>query len=139
LGVILTKRILWVLPALLASAASLAACSTIIDGTTQKVTINTNPAGASCTVTREGTKIAVVNLTPSTITVDKDKHDITIVCDKAGYLQTSYLNHSGIAAATVGNAIAGGLVGWAVDSATGADNKYDSVVNITMAQAPATK
>jgi len=128
-----------VLPALLGSALSLVACSTIIDGTTQKVTINTNPAGANCTVTREGTKIATVPLTPATITLDKDKHDITIACDKAGYMQTSYLNHSGIAAATVGNAIAGGLVGWAVDSATGANNKYDSVVNITMAQAPATK
>jgi len=43
-----------------------------------------------------------------------------------------YLNHSGAAGATFGNIVAGGLIGWGVDSATGSDNKYDSPVNITL-------
>lgn len=48
------------------------------------------------------------------------------------FYQSTYLNHSGVAGATVGNIILGGGIGWAIDSAAGADNKYDTPVNITL-------
>ena len=57
---------------------------------------------------------------------------IWIACVKQGYQQAAYLNHSGVVGATLGNIILGVGVGWAIDSATGSDNKYDSPVNITM-------
>jgi hypothetical protein len=47
-------------------------------------------------------------------------------------METGYENNSGIAPATWGNLALGGLVGWGVDSAFGADNKYDSPVNLTL-------
>jgi len=65
--------------------------------------------------------------------VDKTKYNIEIRCNKRGYQQDTYLNHSGIGA-TIGHIILGGGISWSIDSASGADNKYDSPVNITLAK-----
>jgi hypothetical protein len=111
---------------------ALVGCSSIIEGTTQEVALNTNPAGADCGFYREGLRIAEVANTPGSALIKKTKRDITVICVKDGYQQATYLNHSGSAGATWGNVIAGGLIGWGVDSATGADNKYDGVVNLTL-------
>ena len=71
--------------------------------------------------------------TPGSVTIKKTKHDIVITCATcAAYQQATYLNHSGAAGATFGNIVLGGGIGWAVDSAGGADNKYDSPVNISL-------
>jgi hypothetical protein len=110
----------------------LSACSTIIEGRSQQITVNTNPPGASCTLARMGLPIATINPTPGSAYIEKTKYDITVVCDKKGYETATYINHSGAAGATFGNIVAGGLIGWGVDSATGADNKYESPVNITL-------
>ncbi len=107
-------------------------CSTIYEGRTQTVQINTNPSKASCDVKRMGEVIASVQSTPSSVLVEKSKYDVTIVCNKNGYEEATYIDHSGTAGATWGNIIAGGFIGWGVDSATGADNKYESPVNITL-------
>lgn len=106
-------------------------CSSIIEGTSQEIVINTNPPGADCSLIREGISIAHVNPTPGAATIKKTKHDITIECELEGYQKATFLNHSGAAGATVGNIILGGGIGWAVDSAAGADNKYDTPVNLT--------
>jgi hypothetical protein len=76
--------------------------------------------------------ISTVSPTPSAILIEKTKYDIVIKCDKEGYQQTTYFNKSGAAGATFGNIVLGGGIGWAIDSATGSDNKYDSPINITM-------
>ncbi len=115
-----------------AIAALCSGCSTIIEGTSQELYVNTNPAGASCWLMREGRQIATINPTPGTALVQKTKNDITVVCDRDGFQQATYLNHSGVAGATAGNIILGGGIGWAIDSATGSDNKYDSPVNLTL-------
>lgn len=117
---------------LVLAGLALAGCSSIIEGTSQEVVINTNPAGANCALNREGTTIARVEPTPGAATIKKTKYDIIIVCDKTGYQEATYFNHSGAAGATFGNIILGGGIGWAIDSASGADNKYDSPVNITL-------
>jgi hypothetical protein len=111
----------------------LSGCSTIIDGTSQEILVNTNPSAANCALSRQGEVIGRVNPTPGGITIKKTKYDMTITCDKQGYQTATYLNHSGEAGATFGNIVAGGLIGWGIDSASGADNKYDSPVNITLA------
>ena len=110
----------------------LGACSSIVDGTTQNITVNTNPPNAECGFYRQGTRIATVAATPGSALVDKTKHDITIVCVREGHQQATYFNKSGVAGATFGNIIAGGGIGWAIDSASGADNKYDAIVNLTL-------
>ena len=110
----------------------LGACSTIIEGRSQQIAVNTNPAGADCGLYRQGLRIATVQNAPGSTLVEKTKHDIWVVCVKQGYQQATYFNHSGAAGATFGNIILGGGIGWIVDSATGSDNKYDSPVNITL-------
>jgi hypothetical protein len=123
-------RVLWI-----ASLLFLTGCASIIEGTSQEITINTNPPGADCSLNRQGVSIGHVNPTPGAITIKKTKYDIMIVCDKPGYQEATYLNHSGAAGATFGNIVAGGFIGWGIDSASGADNKYDSPVNISMVPA----
>ncbi len=85
---------------------------------------------------RQGVKIGTILKAPGSTLVNKTKHDIWIVCVKQGYQQATYLNHSGIAPGTFGNIVAGGGIGWAIDSASGADNKYDSPVNLSLVPAP---
>jgi hypothetical protein len=77
-------------------------------------------------------RIATVQNAPGSALVEKTKYDIWIACVKSGYQMATYYNHSGAAGATVGNILLGGGIGWAIDSATGSDNKYDSPVNITL-------
>ena len=110
----------------------LTGCSSIIEGRSQEIVINTNPPGASCTLMRNDMPIGTVAPTPSAILIEKTKYDILVKCDKDGYQEATYFNHSGAAGATFGNIVLGGGIGWAVDSATGSDNKYDSPVNLTM-------
>jgi len=81
---------------------------------------------------REGQPIGSVNPTPGTLLVKKTKYDITIACDRPGFDQATFLNHSAVAGATFGNIILGGGIGWAIDSASGADNKYESPANLTL-------
>lgn len=116
----------------LALAINLAACSTVIDGRSQNILINTNPPGATCTLTRNGEPLGTLSPTPGTVYIEKTKYDLTITCKKPGYETATYLNHSGADGATLGNIILGGGIGWAIDSASGSDNKYDSPVNLTL-------
>lgn len=108
------------------------ACSTIIEGRTQQIQVNTNPEGASCQFIRNGEVIASIDQTPSGVNIEKTKYDITIKCHKPGYQEATYFNHSGVDAVTAGNIVLGGFIGWGVDSAVGADNKYETNINLTL-------
>ena len=114
------------------STILLSACSTIIEGRSQQLTVNTNPSGAKCELHRQDLVIGSVESTPSSVYIEKTKYDIKVTCNKKGYQEATYLNRSGSAGATWGNIVAGGFIGWGVDSATGADNKYESPMNITL-------
>ena len=113
----------------------LAGCGTIIGGMNQDLTVNTNPSGATCDVIRlspANEKLGTVTNTPGTMNIRKSKYDLKIVCNKDGFIETTYLDHSGIESATWGDIVLSGGIGWAVDSSTGSDNHYESPVNITM-------
>lgn len=110
----------------------LSGCSTVIEGRSQQILVNSSPAGADCGLYRQGLRIATVQNAPGSALVEKTKHDIWIVCVKQGYQQATHYNKSGAAGATVGNIILGGGIGWIIDSASGADNKYDSPINVTL-------
>ena len=119
---------------LAASVVALSACSSIVEGTSQELVINTTPPGANCALEREGQVIGRVSETPGGITIKKSKHDITVVCKKKGYENASFFNKSDVAGATVGNILLGGGIGWAIDSANGADNKYTTPMNIALSK-----
>jgi hypothetical protein len=71
-------------------AVALGGCASIVEGTSQEITINTNPAGASCVLMREGQPIGSVNPTPGTVLIKKTKYDLTIVCDRSGFDQATH-------------------------------------------------
>jgi hypothetical protein len=110
-------------------------CAAVFDGTTQQISINTTPPEARCKLMRLGAPIGEVSSTPGAVTIQKTKHDISIVCSKTGFVDATYQNHSGIAGATFANILGGiitGGIAWGIDSASGADNKYESQVNMTL-------
>lgn len=111
---------------------ALMGCATITQGTSQYIAVNTNPGFAECAFSRKGEELGTIAETPGGLNVNKTKDDILIRCNKKGYQETTYLNHSGVEGMTAGNILAGGLIGWGIDSATGSDNKYESPVNITL-------
>jgi hypothetical protein len=135
-GAFAMSRKLVVIASIFFAGSALTGCATVFEGTSQDITVVSTPAGASCTFERQGLTIATIASTPQTVNVPKRKYDILIRCDKPGYQEATYLNHSGVSTLIAGN-IAADLVLTAglssiVDSADGADNKYDSAVNITL-------
>ena len=93
--------------------------------------MHTNPEGAECTLTRKGDQLGKV-VTPGIINMRKLKYDIDVKCSMDGFYDSTAHINSGIQGSVFGNTILGGGVGWAFDSAKGADNKYADVVTVTM-------
>lgn len=109
----------------------LSACASVVDGTSQELTIDSNPKGAECMLNRNDKLLARVT-TPDTITIKKTKHNINVSCTMDGFYESTAFLKSKTQDSTWGNIVLGGGIGWAIDSASGADNKYDSYLTITM-------
>jgi hypothetical protein len=106
----------------------------MIEGTSQKITINSDPVGAKCDVVNNGDVIATVEQTPGTITIPKSKNDIYVECSKDGYTKTRKKNLADIAITSFGNMamLQLSFIGNAMDNASGAGHKYDSKVFVAM-------
>jgi hypothetical protein len=113
------------------------ACASITTGTTQSVAVDTNPPGASCVISREGTQIARVPVTPGTVTVDKSSRALEVRCTREGHGDGVAVVPSSVQAMTAGNLLAGGLIGVAVDASSGAMHHYPQAVSVTLPAAPA--
>ena len=111
----------------------LANCAGIVEGTSQKITVNTTPAGATCRLDRAGVQLGTVDTTPGSVVVKpKSADDIMVTCEKPGFRKGSQVNKSDTAAATFGNVLLGGVIGAIADQQTGAAYKYDSAVNLKL-------
>jgi len=115
------------------STILLSGCATLFEGTSQSVSIVTDPAGANCMVDRSGARIAQVNPTPGSIHIDKSKNDLSIHCEHVGYQAATIASSPRFQGTTFGNIIAGGMVGVIVDAASGANFAYPPDVQIKMA------
>jgi hypothetical protein len=114
----------------------LGACATLVNGTTQTVTVSTTPAAASCTLDRMGARVGAISATPGSVRLDKSKNDLAVTCSKDGF-QTATVNHApSFSGATFGNIIAGGVVGVIVDAASGANYSYPDDIRMDMAANP---
>ena len=107
-------------------------CATLTKGSTQTVTVNTDPPGGSCTLSREGKEVAVINPTPGSIAVEKASASLSVLCRKSGYQDSAGSFASEFQSMTFGNILFGGVIGIVVDAASGAINKYPDMVTITM-------
>ncbi len=119
-------RLMAIAPLLLASG-----CATIISGTTQEVTVSSDPPGATCDITRQGANLSSVT-TPSSTLIQKTKYDLQVSCAKVGFVTTAVTDKSGVEPWVFGNLLLGGIIGLVIDLSTGAQNKYDSPVLVQL-------
>jgi hypothetical protein len=119
------------LAALAALGVAASGCATIIKGTSQSIAITTPPTtGASCILSsREGNWTVI---SPGAVTVEKSKEDIVAKCTKPGWQDGVATIPSDFQGWTIGNIVAGGLIGFGVDAATGAINEYPHAFQIPM-------
>lgn len=113
----------------------LGSCSTIVKGTKQQVFVNTpGVPGAMCTLQSPAIGTRTVK-TPGTIKLPKSRHDIAVNCTAQCHKGTGMIG-SGTELMTAGNILTGGVIGLGVDAASGAMNKYEKGVEVTMSRIP---
>jgi hypothetical protein len=124
-------------------ALTLSGCASIFSGSSQQTVVNTTPQGAHCDFVRKDKVIAYVERTPGSLYYKKTRDDATIICKKEGYKTTSLPLSSDTDAWTfvnIGWLGLGTIIGVGIDAGTGAINKYDEAVTITLpAAAPDNK
>lgn len=104
--------------AAVAMAAALGGCATVTRGTTEQITINSEPAGAEA----KSSIGHACTATPCTWEVNR-KSEFVVSFSKPGYEDTQVPVSTRIAGAGAagfaGNVLIGGLIGMGVDAATG--------------------
>ncbi|MEQ1670502.1 MAG: hypothetical protein ABL893_06565 [Hyphomicrobium sp.] len=128
------------LSVLIASSLMLAGCASIAKGTTQAVALDTPGApGSTCTLTSEGIGGTKTVQTPASLVLDKSQHNIAVSCKKECFQDGVGIIPSHTEAMAAGNILVGGVVGLAVDAASGAMNKYNDSNQIAMVAIPGCK
>src|SRR5262245_33586654 len=109
-----------------------AGCATVAAGTTQNIRVVSEPSGAQCQIQREGGTMSMVS-TPGSAVVQRSRHDLTLRCKLDGMDEATAIVPSQVHGGTIGNIIAGGIVGIAIDAASGANNNYLEVTIVVFA------
>lgn len=115
----------------LAASIAISGCATIVQGTTQSVSITTEPAdGAKCEL-RNSEGVWYL-MSPGSAVVHKTKNDLAVTCKKDGYDDATLTVPSKFGATTAGNIIAGGIIGIGIDAASGANYHYSPSTAVQM-------
>jgi len=93
-------------------------CATIINGTTQSIAITSTPNGAKVIVDESDTSYT----TPANVELSRN-HDHVLTFNLASYQQETFTIKHSLSGVVAGNILAGGLIGWGVDAADGAQDK----------------
>ena len=118
-----------------ATCMAASACATVIEGTTDVITVSTTPPGARCDVTRDGMPLGTIPDTPGSLNVSKSKNGLVITCTKPSHEATEKVHMPNSVATTFGNFIAGGVIGVVVDMSTGANFRYPPLVELVLVPA----
>ena len=102
-----------------ASMTMLSSCATMFTGTTQKVTITSNPPAADVIING-----VTRGVTPLELSIKKEIKGQPIELKKGGYESKTFMPTTTFNSTAILN-IFTGLVGFAVDYATGSLMKYD--------------
>ena len=109
------------------AAASLGACATVTMGTTQEIAIDAEPVGAECRVEKRGVAFATLKA-PAVTSVPRSGDTLAVTCSSDGFQPDTQHISPSFSGMTIGNVLLGGLIGVAVDAASGANNQYPSRV-----------
>lgn len=115
---------------IVAVASVLAGCASIVEGVTQKITVDVNPGNGTCILTRDGEALGVSSPGNRVVTVSKSRKAITFTCSAPGYATKVTELTSDLAAATVASFVFLDL--GIVDAATGAWQKYPTAISVTL-------
>lgn len=119
----------------MACLALQAGCATLTTGSSQTLTIVSDPPGAACVLQRDGGVIGAVNPTPGSILISKSHSEVRVQCTRDGYLKAEQSVGAAFQAATLGNVLLGGLIGIVVDAASGASASYEPQLLVLMVPA----
>lgn len=124
--------------AMLGLALSLAGCATLVHGTSQTVTITSEPTGADCKLSRDGAKIGELASTPGQVLVDRSRVPVSVTCEKPGYKPATVVNDPAISPYYAGDLI---WFPWlpltvGVDAVTGGGEAYESAMHVRLAAGP---
>jgi hypothetical protein len=119
------------------STALFSGCATVTRGTTEQITVQSEPSGAAVRLSNGFTGI-----TPATFTVPR-KGDLMVTVTKEGYETADVALPSQLAGAGtagfLGNALIGGIIGGGVDIATGATLSHvPNPLKVTLVKKPDT-
>ena len=117
---------------ILVALLSTTACAAATSGSTQNVSLTTQPNGASCQLTNDNSTW-YVPLTPGSVAVHREASDLTVLCKKGDLSGTARVV-SVTKALAFGNILAGGIIGVAIDRGNGAAFDYPSLINVPMAK-----
>lgn len=112
--------------------AAVSGCATLVKGTTQQVSVTTDPAGAMCRFDRKGSMVGIVNPTPGTVSVSKGWGDLDVACSKDGYEEATALMTASFQAMTLGNVLLGGIIGIVIDASSGAMVEYPTSIEFVL-------
>lgn len=109
-------------------------CATITSGTDQGIRVVTEPGitGARCSIVDSKENAAFVPHTPGTAHLTRGNGPATVTCKKQGFKPVSQPLQESLADATLGNVILGGGIGFIVDAASGAAQRYPDQVVVWM-------
>lgn len=119
----------------LALLAGLGGCASVTSGTTQAVTVTAVCEGriigaASCSLVNDKGRWELA--TPGPVAIQKSYGDLAVACHKEGSTGTATFVSKPNGGAW-GNILAGGLIGYAIDSGSGAGFNYPSELPVVMA------
>ncbi len=112
------------------AAMLLGGCATVIHGTTQEVRIESNPPGADVAIDQSQHII-----TPATVRLARGSSHV-LLFHKPGYEDSTQNLNSTPSGWILGNLIAGGVIGIAVDASDGAGRKLSDAVNVALTPLP---
>ncbi len=115
---------------LLLAGTLLSGCASVIDGTSQVITVATDPPAATCSAFRQGAPLFQTSAGHSRAIVSKSRHAIDLTCTAPGFEDTSVAVNSSISA--MGVASMATFDFGITDYATGALNKYPDSVTVTL-------
>jgi hypothetical protein len=125
-------RAVWPALVSLGGAIWLNSCATVTSGTTQTISVVSEPAGASCEMRRDGALLMSLQSAPQAVVVPRSKATIELTCKRVDHEPTTEMVESQFSGATMGNVLAGGLIGIAIDAASGANNFYPAEVRVVL-------
>ena len=123
----------------LSAISLLSGCASIIDGSTQTVSVKTvqnagDVMNANCTLTND--KGSWFLATPGSVAIHRAAGDLSVTCKRDDFISANQGVKSSVKGLLFGNLLFGGLIGIIVDLSSGSAYDYPQLITIPMTSSP---